>query len=553
MRADRVLYGKVITLDRESTLAEGVAIAAGRILAVGTRTRLEALRGPGTVVDDFGGAAIIPGFNDTHAHMDSLGMQAILPSLAGARSIADILARIRALAATTNKGAWIAVMPVGDPPFHFDPLATIAEHRMPTRHELDAAAPDHPVYICAPSGYWGGIPVRSALNSLGLQRNGIDRSTRPSAAGIEIELDAAGEPTGVIVEQNFANLAEMDLLPAVPRLTTRDRLGAVRNAQHRFHAVGTTSIYEGHGSTPELLAIYRELHERGELTMRVNTPIAPTWGTLEEARLAMRDWLPLVRGRGCGDARLRVAGVFIGFGGDPAVARLQQRNLADTGWYNMVMQANSAEDYEALCLLAAEHDLRVHTVASDNIDKVLPIMERIAQRYPIGARRWLLEHLSYASPDIVRRLKAIGVATSLIPVHQLWKVATRFAHLTGEALDYLVPAKQLFEAGVPVSAGTDAIPHNPLFCLWVMTAREERLFGRVMGAPGRVSNETALRLLTAGGAWLSFEEHEKGAIAPGFHADLAVLARDPLETHGKALQDIGCVATIVGGRDVHRA
>ena len=111
MRADRVLYGKVITLDRESTLAEGVAIAAGRILAVGTRTRLEALRGPGTVVDDFGGAAIIPGFNDTHAHMDSLGMQAILPSLAGARSIADILARIRALAATTNKGAWIAVMP----------------------------------------------------------------------------------------------------------------------------------------------------------------------------------------------------------------------------------------------------------------------------------------------------------------------------------------------------------------------------------------------------------------------------------------------------------
>ncbi|QJW85524.1 amidohydrolase family protein [Ramlibacter terrae] len=119
-------------------------------------------------------------------------------------------------------------------------------------------------------------------------------------------------------------------------------------------------------------------------------------------------------------------------------------------------------------------------------------------------------------------------------------------------MDYLSPAKQLFELGVPVAAGTDAVPYNPLFCMWAMTTRRERLTGRVMGEGGIASNEVALRLLTRGGAYLSFEENEKGQLVPGHHADIAVLSGDPLATKGDALRDLSCRATMVGGRWVHQ-
>ncbi|MSQ70084.1 MAG: amidohydrolase [Betaproteobacteria bacterium] len=551
--ADRILYGRVLILDAKSTVAEGIAVAGDKIIAVGDKASVAATRRAHTEVRDFGGAAIIPGFNDTHAHMDSAGMQAIWPSLAGARSIQDVLCRVRDIAAKTPRGDWIVTMPVGDPPFYFDPLSRIAEKRMPTRRELDSVAPDHPVYIASPSGYWGGIPCHSALNSLGLKLNGIDRNTRPSASGIEIVRDGDGEPSGVLIEQNFANLAEMDLLAAIPRFGYRDRVGALRRGMRMYHEKGTTSIYEGHGNSPEVLAGYRDLRELGELTMRVNSVVAPTWKTVEEAASAMRDWLPMARGRGFGDAMLRVSGIFIGYGGDPAVSRLVHKNVTDTGWFNMVLQANTAADYESLLLLAAQNNLRVHTIISDRLHEILPIVERIAHRHPIAKLRWVFEHISRASAEGIERIRKLGVGVTLIPPHFLWKVGSRFADLPEADLDYLSPAKQLYEAGVPVSAGTDAFPHNPLFCMWTMVAREERTTGKLMGGAGRTTHETALRLLTTGGAWLSFEENVKGPLAPGYFADIAVLSGDPLATPGKALPDIECIATMVGGHWVHGA
>ena len=199
-------------------------------------------------------------------------------------------------------------------------------------------------------------------------------------------------------------------------------------------------------------------------------------------------------------------------------------------------------------MLAGEHDLRVHTIISDRLHEILPIMERVARTYPIGRRRWVFEHISKASPEGVERIRKLGVGVTLIPPHFLWKVGRRFADLPDAELDYLSPAKQLYEAGVPVSAGSDAFPHNPLFCMQVMTTRQERTTGKIMGAGGRLDNETALRLLTTAGAWLSFEENVKGPLAPGYYADLAVLSRDPIATRGEALLDIECRATMVGGR-----
>jgi predicted amidohydrolase YtcJ len=225
--------------------------------------------------------------------------------------------------------------------------------------------------------------------------------------------------------------------------------------------------------------------------------------------------------------------------------------MGDTGWGGGLPSVNTPSDFEELCLLAGRYNLRLHTLASDRLHEVVPILERVAKHYPIGERRWVIEHISKASERDLNAIKAMGVAVTLIPAHYLWKVGHTFASLDDQQLDLLSPARGLIELGVPVSAATDAVPNDPLFCMWVMLARKDRRSGKVMGANGALTNEAALRLLTVNGAWLTFEEDRKGPLLPGYFADIAVLSGNPLNVSAEGLLDIRCVATMVGGRWVH--
>ena len=549
--ADTILTGNVLVLDRAGSTAEAVAIADGRILFAGRRDKVMELRGPETKLHDFGANTLIPGFNDTHAHSDSLGLKTIRPSLEGAKSIADILGRIRKLVAGRKPGEWVVTMPIGEPPYYWEADKSLAEGRLPNRGDLDSVAPDNPVYISSPSGYWGEPPCFMILNSLALKLNGIDRATKPRVDGVEIVHDASGEPTGLIIERNYTRMAEPDLLPAVPRFTQDDRIEGLRRSLPIYHDKGTTSVYEGHGCAPEVVASFRELWERKELTLRSSLVMSPAWLSTAEAEYAMRYWLSAARGRGFGDDWLKISGIFVGYGGNPQFNDLLRRDMGDTGWGGGLPSVNTPSDFEELCLLAGRYNLRLHTLASDKLHEVVPILERVAKHYPIGERRWVIEHISKASERDLKTIKAMGVAVTLIPAHYLWKVGHTFASLDDQQLDLLSPARGLIELGVPVSAATDAVPNDPLFCMWVMLARKDRRSGKVMGANGALTNEAALRLLTVNGAWLTFEEDRKGPLLPGYFADIAVLSGNPLNVSAEGLLDIRCVATMVGGRWVH--
>ena len=549
--ADTILTGNVLVLDRAGSTAEAVAIAGGRILFAGRRDKVMELRGPETKLHDFGANTLIPGFNDTHAHSDSLGLKTLRPSLEGAKSIADILGRIRKLVAGRKPGEWIVTMPIGEPPYYWEADKSLAEGRLPNRGDLDGVAPDNPVYISSPSGYWGEPPCFMILNSLALKLNGIDRATKPRVDGVEIVHDASGEPTGLIIERNYTRMAEPDLLPAVPRFTQDDRIEGLRRSLPIYHDKGTTSVYEGHGCAPEVVASFRELWERNELTLRSSLVMSPAWLSTAEAEYAMRYWLSAARGRGFGDDWLKISGIFVGYGGNPQFNDLLRRDMGDTGWGGGLPSVNTPSDFEELCLLAGRYNLRLHTLASDRLHEVVPILERVAKHYPIGERRWVIEHISKASERDLNAIKAMGVAVTLIPAHYLWKVGHTFASLDDQQLDLLSPARGLIELGVPVSAATDAVPNDPLFCMWVMLARKDRRSGKVMGANGALTNEAALRLLTVNGAWLTFEEDRKGPLLPGYFADIAVLSGNPLNVSAEGLLDIRCVATMVGGRWVH--
>ncbi|MGM4964346.1 amidohydrolase [Tardiphaga sp. 1201_B9_N1_1] len=539
----------VWTFDRERPTSQAIAIEGNVIVAVGDR---DAVRdaAPDAERIDLQGACVIPGFNDTHAHMEREGLKTLRPSLAGAKSVGDILARIREAAAITPPGEWIVTMPAGTLPFFFDGVSSLAERRLPNRHELDAAAPDHPVYIQGAFGNWGKPPGHSALNTRALELNGIGPDTRPRVNGVEIEVDAEGRPTGIIVEHNNRPTVEFDILPAVPRFGFADRLEGVRRSQRLYNAKGTTSIYEGHGSAAETISVYRRLWELNELTIRAGLVLSPSWNDLTEARRIMRDWLATARGSGLGDRWLRVSGIHIAYGGDPVVACCARAHLPDTGWSGFVEQAVSPSDFREACFLAAEFDLRLHTIVGDQLHEIVPVLQAVNERHPIAERRWVIEHIGRARPEDIRALKELGVYVTTISTYYLWKGGSKYLD-EADGGNGVVPHRTILDAGIPLAIATDNIPYDPFFTLWTTCAREERTTGRVIGPDQRLDAHTALELFTAAGAALTFDEGWKGRLKPGFAADLAVLSDDPTTRPPAELKDLSCLLTIVDGRIVH--
>jgi predicted amidohydrolase YtcJ len=544
--------GTILAQDPSQPKAQALAVKGERILAVGAAGDIAALRGPQTRSIDLAGRTVLPGIIDAHAHMEREGLKGQRLSLQGLRSIGDILDVIRAAAARAQPGEWIVTMPVGDPPYYFGGPAVLAEHRMPTRYELDGAAPDNPVYIAGSFNNWGEPPGYSALNSLALRKNGITAATLPNCPGVEIYKDANGEPTGIILETNDRPTVEFDLLSAVPRFGWQQRRDAIRTSMKLYNAAGTTSAYEGHGSSPETLALYRSLWEQGELSVRMSLVVSPSWTNSAQAMRDLRDLLPYARGQGFGDNWLRVSGVFIGISGNIAIRNAAIAALPDTGWSGFIEYANTWSEYRDYVMMAAELGFRVHTIASSNLDKVLSIWAEADQRFGIKQQRWVLEHVAIVNAAEVAMIKELRVHVTTLPSKTFWKRGPKLASAYAGAGELVTPHRTFLNEGIPIAIGTDNVPYSPFFPLWNATTRECRN-GEVVGPEQRLTVTDALPLLTREGAKLSFDEHKKGMLRAGMLADFAVLDRDLLSTPLDSIKDVLAHTTVVGGRIIHES
>jgi predicted amidohydrolase YtcJ len=228
--ADLILKNaNVITIDARSSIAEAVAIAGDKILAVGPDAAMAAHTAPTTRVVDLSKRTVMPGLIDGHAHMDREALRNIFPALGKVRSIKDIQDRIAELARGKKPGEWIVTMPIGDPPYYFDMPGLLAEKRWPTRQELDAAAPNNPVFIRSIWGYWRGtFPLVSCANTEALKRAAITRDTISPVPSLEIQKDGNGNPTGVFIEQEMAPIAELIWFRDAARFPTPTGCGRCR-------------------------------------------------------------------------------------------------------------------------------------------------------------------------------------------------------------------------------------------------------------------------------------------------------------------------------------
>jgi predicted amidohydrolase YtcJ len=547
---DLILHnGKIITLDHSSRIAQAISVRAGRVVDVGDDAALLKEAAPTTERIDLAGRSVLPGFFDAHPHADREGLKARggIP-IAGLHSVAEIVDVVKRAAQTTPAGEWIVLMPMGEPPHEYiSRPKQLTDGRFPTRNDLDAVAPDHPVYIRAVWGWWSRRPFPSVANSLALERAGVTRDT-PAPHNVEIVKDARGEPTGVFLENNFVPVLEYTLFRDLPRFKYSDRLDSVRLGAQAYVAVGTTSLYEGHGLTPTVIRAYRENAERGALPLRMHTPVSMPSAAFDDKRLLdlFYHYAGVAGGRGRGDDILRVEGINLGGHADSTVADIIAAGYPYDQWAGHFYQAMTQARFVKLGIEAARLGLRVNCVVSRDLEYALSAYEAIDKEVRIRDRRWVVIHVNQASDAQIRRMKTLGVIATVVPGF-LWMASDRYG------LDKLgeqgIPIRRMLDGGVPVALSTDGVPYSMLWTAWEAIARWDDDGQRQLG-DSRLTREEALRMAAQSGHRLTWNEDRYGSLEVGKVADMVVLAEDPLSCDLDRLKDIRVDRTFLGGRQV---
>ncbi len=556
--ADTILRnGKIVTVDSAFTVAQAIAITGDHIAAVGPNGAVAAHAGPATRIIDLKGKTVVPGLIDGHAHMDREALRNIFPSLGRVRSIADIQERIAELARGKPPGAWIVTMPIGDPPFYLDVPDILAEKRWPTRQELDAAAPDTPVYIRAIWGFWRGtFPLVSCANTAALTRAGITRDTVAPVDTLTIVKDANGDPTGVFIERDFQPTAELIWFRDATRFSQADRVRALPQSARLYHGFGTTSVYEGHGIATEVLDAYRQVHRAGALTMRATLAISPSWSGAAGAGVAalVKAWAGGLAGPGAGDDWLKVSGLFAAIGRSRA-DEVRHQAAPYTGWAGFNADAGLPRDQlEDVLLACAANDIRVAGIAGAAGLALLDLYEEVDRKIPLKGRRWVLEHVYVTSPRDIERIARMGLVLTTHTNASLYKALDSIAGgLPPERHDDITPLKAWRDAGIAVTLGTDNVPSSLWGPVQQTIVRRDFKSGRVVGGGQALGRAEALRCATRNGAYLTFDEDRKGTLERGKLADLAVLGADPLTVEETMIADTGSLMTMVGGKVVHEA
>jgi predicted amidohydrolase YtcJ len=519
----------VHTLDAAGTVAEAVAVRSGRIVAVGSSTDLQA-RFADSARRDLHGATILPGLIDSHLHLLTLGLNSFAVDLSQTASIADLLAALSDRLADTPAGEWI----LSSSRWHESQLR---EGRFPTRRELDAIAPSHPVLLRR-----GGHNV--VANSVALASAGIDHETPDPPGGTYVR-DAGGALTGqVIGAPAFGRLVRLLPEPGEERLVE-----AIAVASRQLLAAGITGVIEP-GLNRHDIAAYRRAHREGVLAVRaVLMPRLEPGITTEAGNRATAACAGLEPAGG--DGFLSVGPIKIVADGGVETNFLREPYAqADDPEAPRGKPRVSLENLAAVCRLAARagRQIGVHCVGDAAIDLVLDAFTAAHRERDISHLRWTLIHMTLARPEHIERARDLGLVLAVQqPLIDALGAGWR-TYWGPDRAAMASPLRMYAESGLTVGAGSDApvTEYSPWRALWSAATRGTAQAG-VLGPDQTVSPSTMLSWYTRGSAALSFDEASRGRIAPGMLADLIVVHPDPMVVPADKLSTIYVALSMVDG------
>jgi predicted amidohydrolase YtcJ len=537
--------GKIITVNARFEIAQAVALSGERIDAVGTNGDIAPLIDAHTRVIDLAGRAVIPGLIDAHAHMDREGLKEALPSMAGVRSIDDILQRIAALVREREPGEWIVTMPLGEPPEFEGMPELLRERRFPTRQDLDRVAPDNPVFIKPGWGYWRvSMPLVGIANSFALKLAGIFPDTRSPAASLVIDSDPSGIPTGVLRDFNAMPISELTLMRVVPAFDLATRTRALVRSMQIYNSFGTTSVFEGHGVAGDVIAAYQRVRDMGP-SVRATLLFSPAWATTTAAdiKTMIGGWARWLAGRGLGDDWLRIQGLFTEVD-TSAEHALRRAAFPNTGWAGFNYAGLPRDAVKVLLTECARNGIRVEVIGASLLDMIA----EIARAAPIDAQRWVMAHITTLDQREIETVRDLGLIVTTHSNAYIYKRGAALRDGVGAARENdVVPLRRLLDAGVPVGLATDNVPVSLWHPIWQVVARIDRTIDAPVAPAQALTREEALRCVTMGGAYLTFDEGRKGSLESGKLADLVVLSQDPLTCDLAVLRDTVAELTIVNG------
>ena len=521
------LYNGVVrTLNPAAPQATAISIRDGRIVCVGDdETCGEGVRGI-----DLQGRTVVPGLADSHAHLSGIGFREMTLDLSEIGSLAELQARVAERSAAAEPDEWIVGR--GWIEARWDPPA------FPTKEDLDAAAPDNPVYLVRADGH------AAVASSAALALAGVDRATEAPAGG-EILRRADGEPTGMLLDR-----AQGLLTPLLPKETPQSRRQALILGARTMAERGWTQVSIA-GTSWEEIELIREMIYSGEIGIRIYAAVS---GPGPDADRLLAEG-PRLDPDGMLDVR-SIKLYMDGALGSKGAALLAP--YADHASDGLLMH-----DPEALAPLlekAARAGVQIQTHAiGDRANRiVLDLYEKALASVPETQRnnaRWRIEHAQILDPADIPRLAALGVIASMQPSHAITDLHFALSRLGPERLAGAYAWRSLVDSGAVLAGGSDAPVEegDPMVELYAAVARKgiDGFSAEHWGPEQALTREEALRSLTSWAAWATFQEDRRGTIAPGRWADLTVLSGDPLTAPEAEIPKIQASMTIIAGKIVH--
>ena len=530
-----VTNARITTLDRTKPEATALAVRDGVFVVVGDEREAMAVRGAGTRVIDAGGRRVIPGLCDNHLHVIRGGLNFNLElRWDGLRSLSDAMNRLKRQVERTPPPQWVRV--VGGFTEH-----QFVEKRLPTIDEINAVAPDTPVFILH-------LYDRALLNGAALRAVGYTRET-PDPPGGEVVRNERGDPTGLLIAKPNATILYATLAKG-PKLPLDYQVNSTRHFMRDLNRLGVTSAIDaggGYQNYPEDYEVVSKLAADGQLTIRL------AYNLFTQKPKAEKDdflrWTSSAR-YGQGDDYFRLNG-----GGEMLV--FSAADFEDFRVERPDMPASMEEDLEGVVRVLAQNrwPWRLHATYDETITRALDVFEKVDREIPLKGLNWFFDHAETVSDKSLERIAALGGGVAV--QHRMAYQGEYFVERYGNrAAERTPPVARMLEMGVRTSAGTDATrvaSYDPWVSLsWLVTGRT--LGGlKLYPEANCLDRETALRMWTENVGWFSNEDGKKGRIEPGRLADFAVLDRDYFAVPGEEIREIESLLTVVGGKVVYGA